>query len=107
MFKLWIIINPEVVIFHIYVWFSAPAPSNVQSVLATKCLDHKQDKTQTFYVRPNGGCDRIDELHGPDAIERHLTDKNVVFAFQVYNIVAFWIYKMIQWNLLLATSTKR
>jgi len=61
----------------------APAPSNVQSVLATKCLDHKQDKTQTFYVRPNGGCDRIDELHGPDAIERHLTDKNVVFAFQL------------------------
>lgn len=64
---------------------AAPAPSNVQSVLATKCLDHTQNKTKFFYVRPNGGCDKIDDLHGPDAEERHLTDKNVVFAFQVLN----------------------
>lgn len=65
----------------------APAPSNVQSVLATKCLDHSQNKSKFFYVRPANGCDKIDDLHGPDAEERHLTDKNVVFAFQVFLLV--------------------
>lgn len=62
---------------------AAPAPSNVQSVLATKCYDNSQNKSKFFYVRPNGGCDKIDDLHGPEAEERHITDKNVVFAFQV------------------------
>ena len=63
--------------------FLAPAPSNVQSILATKCLDVGQNKSKFFYVRPDGGCDRIDDLHGAEAEERHLTDRNVVFAFQV------------------------
>lgn len=63
---------------------AAPAPSNVQSVLATKCLDHSQNKTKFFFIRPEHmGCDKIDDLHGPDAEEKHITDKNVVFAFQV------------------------
>ena len=65
------------------VLFTAPAPSNVQSILATKCLDHSQNKSQFFYVRPAGGCDKIDELHGPEAEAKHLTDRNVVFVFQV------------------------
>ena len=34
-------------------------------------------------MRPSGGCDKIDDLHGHEAEERHITDKNVVFAFQV------------------------
>lgn len=67
----------------INILFLAPAPSNVQSVLATKCLDAGQNKSKFFYVRPDGGCDRILDLHGAEAEERHLTDRNVVFAFQV------------------------
>ena len=69
--------------FFFIVLFTAPAPSNVQSILATKCLDHSQNKSQFFYVRPAGGCDKIDELHGPEAEAKHLTDRNVVFVFQV------------------------
>ena len=64
-------------------FLTAPAPSNVQSILATKCLDHSQNKTQFFYLRPAGGCDKIDELHGDEAEAKHLTDRNVVFVFQV------------------------
>lgn len=52
-------------------------------MLATKCYDHGQNKSKFFYVRPSGGCDKIDDLHGPEAEERHITDKNVVFAFQL------------------------
>jgi len=62
----------------------APAPSNVQSVLATKCFDTQQNKSKFFYVRPSGsGCDKIDDLHGPEAEEKHYNDRNVVFAFQM------------------------
>lgn len=60
----------------------APAPSNVQNILATKCQDRGKNRSQFFYVRPEGGCDKIDDLQA-EGEERHLTDKNVVFAFQV------------------------
>jgi hypothetical protein len=73
----------EVLNYILFISIAAPAPSNVQSVLATKCYDNSQNKSKFFYVRPNGGCDKIDDLHGPEAEERHIADKNVVFAFQV------------------------
>ena len=63
---------------------TAPAPSNVQSILATKCFDNQVNKSQFFYVRPTGkGCDKIEDLHG-EAEQRHINDKNVVFVFQVF-----------------------
>lgn len=65
-----------------HVQFSAPAPSNVQNILATKCQSRNQNKSQFFYVRPAGGCDKIDDLQA-EGESRHLTDRNVVFAFQV------------------------
>ena len=85
---------------HFYlVFIAAPAPSNVQSVLATKCLDHTQNKTKFFYVRPAGGCDKIDDLHGPEAEEKHITDKNVVFAFQVVQKINFPFIFLISCNI--------
>jgi len=80
------IYQSEVLHYILFISIAAPAPSNVQSVLATKCYDNSQNKSKFFYVRPNGGCDKIDDLHGPEAEERHITDKNVVFAFQVCNL---------------------
>ena len=78
--------------------FAAPAPSNVQSVLATKCLDRGRDKTKFFYTRPKGGCERIENLHeqGPGGGRTDITDKNVVFAFQVCLVRILWFKCWVQ-----------
>jgi len=78
-----------------FILVTAPAPSSVQNILATKCKDSGKNRSQFHYVRPEGGCDKIDDLQAEGEL-KGLTDKNVVFAFQVYfnHFIKFIFYHM-------------
>lgn len=69
---------------------SAPAPSNVQTVIGTKCIRPKKDvenNVSRFYIpRPNkaeNGCFSVKELDDPYIKKNKVQANQIVFAFQI------------------------
>ena len=64
---------------------SAPQPSNVQTVIGTKCLDlgHHMHKKSWFWARGSGACESVEKLSDPRIQAEGITADEIVFTFQV------------------------
>ncbi|XP_014672114.1 PREDICTED: protein wntless homolog [Priapulus caudatus] len=67
----------------------APAPNNVQVLLATKCVDEGSSaltqQRKWFYPRGEGNCNRVSTLDDPYIIDNHITADHIVFSLQFPN----------------------
>jgi len=64
--------------------FVAPAPTNVQNILGTKCLDTGGGRawTKWHYSRGEGRCEFVDEFNDPRIMMDHISTNEIVFVFQ-------------------------
>ena len=64
---------------------SAPHPSNVQTVLGTKCLDlgHHMHKKSWFWARGSGACESVEKLSDRRIQSEGITADEIVFTWQV------------------------
>ncbi|KAK2186108.1 hypothetical protein NP493_213g03006 [Ridgeia piscesae] len=62
----------------------APAPTNVQNILGTKCLDTGGGRawTKWHYSRGEGRCEFVDEFNDPRIMMDHISTNEIVFVFQ-------------------------
>lgn len=68
----------------INLFFSAPAPTSVAAVMATKCVDKHYTQTQWYQTRPvSDSCVRFDDFDDPIIQEKGITAEDIIFAFQV------------------------
>ena len=87
-------VTNDTMIYHVYVVllhclfhisFSAPKPSAVQPILATKCLDvgKHRHKGAWLWSRGENKCESVGDLDDPVIQEKGITANQVVFTFQV------------------------
>ncbi len=83
-----------------FLYFAAPAPSSVQSVLGTKCLDigKPHDKQDWFYPRgEQHPCRSVATLDDPKIDKEGVTANQVVFSFQIPLPKNNYILDMSRW----------
>ena len=62
-------------------FFSAPKPSNVQHVIATKCVDRNlKGQRMPFHSRDGNACDRVSDF--VEAEKKNISASEIVFTFQ-------------------------
>ena len=66
------------------VFLAAPAPTNVQIILATKCLDVGGGRawTKWHYSRGAGKCEFVEEFVDPRIMSEEISTNEIVFVFQ-------------------------
>lgn len=69
------------IIFFLIGGLVAPKPSNVQQIIATKCVDKEPiERTKAFYSRGDGSCERVHDFE--EAKKKGYSANEIVFSFQ-------------------------